>query len=98
MCVAGNEKRLGIDIVLCPFLCLRENSNYFSLCLHHAGILFAKMRNLGYKHGKISYLDYVNPDFLNRFLLNNVIKMLGYFEKMKYIYKVEKKRLSEASF
>lgn len=51
-----------------------------------------------YKHDKISYLDYVDSDFFNRFLLNNAMKMLGYLEQMRYLYRVEKEILSDVLF
>lgn len=51
-----------------------------------------------YEHGKVAYLDYVNPDYFNKFLLDNALKMLGYVERMRYLYKVEKRRFNEASF
>lgn len=44
-----------------------------------------------YEHGKISYLNYVNPELFNRFLLNSAMKMLGYFEQMQYLYRLERK-------
>ncbi|XP_022857352.1 uncharacterized protein LOC111378391 [Olea europaea var. sylvestris] len=56
------------------------------------------MRNFVYEHGKISYIDYIDLDFFNRFLLNNAVKMLGYSDRIRYLYKMEKKRMSEASF
>lgn len=51
-----------------------------------------------YDHGKIINLNYVDPNFFNRFLLSNTMKMLGYFDRMGYLYKVEKKISREASF
>ncbi|XP_022876108.1 uncharacterized protein LOC111394492 [Olea europaea var. sylvestris] len=75
-----------------------ENSKYFSIRLHHGGILLQKMRNFVYEHGKISYIDYIDPDFFNRFLLDNAVKMLGYSDRIRYLYKMEKKRMSEGSF
>lgn len=51
-----------------------------------------------YEHDKISYLDYVNLDFFNRFLLNNAMKMLGYLEQMRYLYRIEKEILSDVLF
>ncbi|XP_022855939.1 uncharacterized protein LOC111377117 [Olea europaea var. sylvestris] len=75
-----------------------ENSAYFTIRLNHGGMIFSKMRNYVYEHGKINYLDYVDPYLFNRFLLDNAMKMLSYKERMRYIYRLEKKRLSEGSF
>lgn len=51
-----------------------------------------------YEHDKTSYLDYVDSDFFNRFLLNNAMKMLGYLEQMRYLYRIEKEILSDVLF
>lgn len=56
------------------------------------------MRNFVYKHGKIAYFDYVNLDWFNKFLLDNALKMLRHSHRMRYLYKVEKKRVSEPAF
>lgn len=56
------------------------------------------MQNFVYQHNEIAYLDYVSLDWFNKFLLDNALKILRYSKKMMHLYKVEKMRLSEASF
>lgn len=58
----SNKKGLGLDFIFF-FIFSGENTKYFSICLHHGGTLLGKMRNFVYEHGKVDYIDYVDPDF-----------------------------------
>lgn len=82
-------KVLGLKLFFfLSLFCTRKNSKYW--------ILFGNMRNFVYEYEKISYIDYFDLDFFNIFLLDNAMKMLEYSGRIRYSYKIEKKRLSEA--
>ncbi|KAL2525016.1 Uncharacterized protein Adt_10070 [Abeliophyllum distichum] len=72
-----------------------KESPYFTIKIHHGGIMFTKTNNLDYEHGDVDYMDYVHSSSLNRELLDKLVEGVGLDLPMGFLYKKQKFSLLE---
>ncbi|KAL2516527.1 hypothetical protein Fot_30498 [Forsythia ovata] len=72
-----------------------KESTYFTVKIHHGGIMFTKPNNLVYEHGDVDYMDYVQSSNLNRELLDKLVEGVGLDLPMGFLYKKQKFSLLE---
>ncbi|KAL2499039.1 Uncharacterized protein Adt_24589 [Abeliophyllum distichum] len=75
-----------------------KESPYFTVKIHHGGILFTKPNNLVYEHGDVDYIDYVYSSSLNRHLLYKLVEGVGLDLPIGFLYNKQKLSLLEGLF
>ncbi|KAL2488962.1 Uncharacterized protein Fot_42254 [Forsythia ovata] len=72
-----------------------NESPYFTVKIHHGGIMLTKPNNLVYEHGDVDYMDYVHSSNLNRELLDKLVEGIGPNLPMGFLYRKQKFSLLE---
>ncbi|XP_062094343.1 uncharacterized protein LOC133800402 [Humulus lupulus] len=70
-----------------------NDSNMFSVCLHHGGKFVNKFGDKKYEGGRVSYFDYCVCDMIN-VQLERMGKSLGYKYPFGFLYKPHEKDLN----
>ncbi|KAL2500335.1 uncharacterized protein Fot_34183 [Forsythia ovata] len=72
-----------------------KESPYFTVKIHHGGIMFIKSNNLVYEHGDVDYMDNVHLSNLNRQLLDKLVEGVGLDLPIGFLYKKQRFSLLE---